>query len=184
MKKMESIVSRPVNRRSFLKTGVLAGGAATMGAGLLSSGKSALGQSSGLTKGDIAILRFVAAAELIETDLWMQYAELGGLTPGQVPVEDNPNFTPMNSYQAAFMNLDGDGPQYVTSNTTDEASHAAFLNAYLESKGADPVDLDGFRYLPGSQAAGAKNLGRLTNLMHLNVDTSLVHTVPQPDKPR
>jgi hypothetical protein len=70
------------------------------------------------------------------------------------------------------MNLDGDGPQYVTSNTLDEMSHAVFLNAYLESKGADPVDLDQFRNLKGSQATGAKDIGRLTNLMHLNVDTS------------
>ena len=172
MKKIENTVDRSVNRRSFLKKGVLAGGAATLGAGLLSSGKLALGQGSGLSKGDIAILRFVAAAELIETDLWEQYADLGGLTPGQPPVENDPNFKPMNSYQAAFMNLDPDGPQYVTSNTLDEASHAAFLNAYLESKGADPVDLDEFRNLRGSQAKGAKDVGRLTNLMHLNVDTS------------
>jgi hypothetical protein len=78
----------------------------------------------------------------------------------------------MNSYQAAFMNLDGDGPQYVTSNTLDEMSHAVFLNAYLESKGAEPADLDQFRNLKGSQATGAKDIGRLTNLMHLNVDTS------------
>jgi hypothetical protein len=78
----------------------------------------------------------------------------------------------MNSYQAAFMNLDSDGPQYITSNTLDEMSHAVFLNAYLESKGEEPVNLDRFRTLQGSQATGAQNIGRLTNLMHLNVDTS------------
>jgi hypothetical protein len=78
----------------------------------------------------------------------------------------------MNTYQGALMNLDGDGPQYITSNTLDEVSHAEFLNAYLESKGADPVNLDQFRTLQGSKATGAKNIGRLTNLMHLNVDTS------------
>jgi hypothetical protein len=87
-------------------------------------------------------------------------------------VEVTAGFTPMNSYQAAFMNLDPDGPQYITSNTLDEMSHAVFLNAYLESKGAEPVNLDAFRTLQGSQATGAKNIGRLTNLMHLNVDTS------------
>src|ERR1700734_2471980 len=166
---------RSVGRRSFLKNGMITGGAA-LGAGMLSGGTKGLSQATygarNLTKGDIAILRFVAAAELLETDLWIQYAELGGLTPGQAPVEVTPNFTPMNSYQAAFMNLDSDGPQYVSSNTGDEQSHAAFLNAYLISIGAEPVDLDSFRTLPSSQATGAQQIGRLTNLMNLTVDTS------------
>ncbi len=70
------------------------------------------------------------------------------------------------------MSLDSDGPQYITSNTLDEMSHAVFLNAYLESKGAEPVNLDALRTLQGSKATGAQNIGRLTNLMHLNVDTS------------
>src|SRR5580658_7018530 len=78
----------------------------------------------------------------------------------------------MNSYQAAFMNLDPDGPQYISSNTLDEQSHAAFLNAYLESIGAPAVNFDEFRILPSSQAEGAKNIGRLTNLMNITVDTS------------
>jgi hypothetical protein len=78
----------------------------------------------------------------------------------------------MNAYQVALSNLDGDGPQYISSNTLDEQSHAAFLNAYLESKGAEPVNLDQFRTLPGSTATGSSGIKRLTNLMHLNVDTS------------
>ena len=147
-----------------------------MSATVLGNSKQALAQDynngRGLSRGDVSILRFLAAAELIESDLWTQYAELGGLTPGQKPVEDTPNFTPMNTYQGALINLDGDGPQYITSNTLDEVSHADFLNAYLESKGAEPVNLDQFRTLQGSKATGAKNIGRLTNLMHLNVDTS------------
>src|SRR3984885_6068141 len=160
---------RPANRRSFIKKGLLAG-TATVGAGLIAS-KAASGSQSLATRGDIAILTFLAAAELIEADLWQQYAELGGLTPGQEPVETAP-FTPMNSYQAAFMNLDPDGPQYISSNTLDEQSHAAFLNAYLESIGAPGVNFDEFRTLPSSQAEGAKNIGRLTNLMNITVDTS------------
>ncbi len=63
-------------------------------------------------------------------------------------------------------------PQYITDNTDDEISHAAFLNAYLMSKGAQPVNLDAFRRLPSSKATGAKNIGRLTNLLRLDVDTS------------
>jgi hypothetical protein len=161
------------NRRSFLKRGVVAG-AATVGAGILAHGAPAFAaeiNSIPITKGDIAILRFLAAAELLESDLWQQYSELGGLTPGQLPVETAP-FKPMNSYQAAFMNLDPDGPQYITSNANDEISHAEFLNAYLVSKGAEPVDLDAFRTLPSSQAEGAEQIERLTNLMNLTIDTS------------
>jgi hypothetical protein len=149
---------------------MLAGSATAVGAALMGSQKRAFAESNSLTEGDIAILRFLAAAELIESDLWIQYAELGGLTSGQ-PIEVDPN-QPLNTYQAALSNLDSDGPQYITSNTNDEISHATFLNAYLESKGAEPVNLDEFRTLQGSKAAGASGLWRLTNLMHLNVDTS------------
>jgi hypothetical protein len=171
MDKMKSLMNRTVNRRSLLQKSVMAG-AATVGAGLLGAGKVAFGQSSSgsLNKGDVAILRFLAAAEILESDLWIQYAELGGIGDNP-PVEVDP--TPMlNNYQVALSNLDGDGPQYITSNTIDEISHAAFLNGYLESKGADPVNLDEFRTLQGSTATGAQDIGRLTNLMHLNVDTS------------
>jgi hypothetical protein len=159
----ESSPRKAVNRRSFMK-GSMVAGAATMGAGILASRLPAFAateNSSSLTTGDIAILRFLAAAELLETDLWQQYAELGGLSAGK-----------QNPYQKAFQRLDGDGSQYITSNTLDEQSHAEFLNAYLISKGAEPVDFDAFRTLPSSQASGAQQIGRLTNLMNLTVDTS------------
>jgi TAT (twin-arginine translocation) pathway signal sequence len=169
MQKSDGSINRPVNRRSFLKTGMLAGSAATVAAGLVGNLKPALGQSSSLTKGDVAILRMLAAAELIESDLWTQYAELGGIGDNP-PVEVAPN--QLNSYQAALSNLDTDGPQYITSNTLDEVSHATFLNGYLESKGERPVNFDEFRTLQGSTATGADNIGRLTCLQHLNVDTS------------
>jgi len=159
-----------------MKSGLLAGGAATIGAGLLANATSARAQDwkddGGLDAGDVAILRFLAAAEIIESDLWIQYAELGGIGDNP-PVEVDPGeMATLNAYQTALSALDSDGPQYITSNTIDEVSHATFLNAYLESKGADPVDFDEFRTLQGSQATGAENIGRLTNLMHLNVDTS------------
>src|ERR1700760_4275518 len=92
MRRQSSVESRSLNRRSFMRNGLAAGGAAVVGAGLLSNSRTAEAQNERLTGGDVAILRFLAAAELIESDLWEQYAELGGLTPGQVPVEDNPNF--------------------------------------------------------------------------------------------
>jgi hypothetical protein len=129
-------------------------------------------KASTLTAGDVAILRFLAAAELLETDLWQQYAELGGVTSGR-----------QNTYQKALARLDGDGSQYITSNTLDELSHAEFLNAYLISKGAEPVDLDVFRTLPSSQAAGAQQTGRLTNLMNLTVDTSWYTRYRSTDNP-
>src|SRR6202050_5445284 len=166
----ESSSKNGIKRRSFLK-GIGIAGAALTGGSLLAAASETAQTTGIVTSGDVALLRFVAAAELIETDMWQQYAELGGLTPGQLPVETAP-FTPMNSYQAAFMNLDPDGPQYISSNTGDEQSHAAFLNAYLASLGAEPVNLDEFRTLPSSQATGAKQFGRLTNLTKLSVDTS------------
>ena len=149
--------NRVVGRRGFLM-GVGAVGAGALTGGALSA--DAFADSGRLSSGDAAILRFLAAAELLETDLWQQYAELGGANGG------NP------AYIAALENLDGDMPQYISDNTDDEASHAAFLNAYLRSKGAEPVNLDEFRTLPSSKATGARQVGRLTNLQNLNVDTS------------
>jgi hypothetical protein len=167
-----NILTRPVDRRSFMKKSAMLAGAATVGGGLLTHGLAAFSQesSASLNPGDIAILQFLAAAELIESDLWQQYAELGGIGHNP-PIEVDPNQS-LNNYQIALSNLDGDAPQYITSNTLDEVSHATFLNAYLESKGADPVNLNRFRTLQGSKASAAQNSGRLTNLMQLNVDTS------------
>ncbi|HUO24588.1 MAG TPA: ferritin-like domain-containing protein [Candidatus Aquilonibacter sp.] len=160
--KEENPLTRTSNRRSFLKKGMIAG--ATAGAGVLAGRIPALAQRKSnqpLSTGDIAILRFLAAAEIIETDLWQQYAELGGVTDGA-----------QNNYQLALQQLDGDGSQYISSNTLDEHSHARFLDAYLQSKGANPVNLDKFRTLPSSQASGARQIGRLTNLTQLTIDTS------------
>ena len=154
-------------RRSFLVKGA-AGGAAALGAGrLLVDPSPAFAGRGGLTKGDAAILRFLAAAELIETDLWQQYNELAGIQDGEVPGgSGNPDYT------EAVAVLDEDIDQYIHDNTDDEISHAAFINAYLEAHGQQPVNLDKFRTLPSSQATGAQQIGRLTNLMQLTVDTS------------
>jgi hypothetical protein len=121
----------------------------------------------GLTRGDVAILRFLAAAELIETDLWQQYNELAGIQDSEVPGgSGNPD------YAEAVAVLDEDMDQYIHDNTDDEISHAAFINAYLKAHGAEPVNLNKFRNLPSSKATGAQQIGRLTNLMELTVDTS------------
>ena len=158
--KRENEIPNSKNRRSFLK-GTLTAGAAVAGASALSS-QNLLAQRPGrLSNGDAAILKFLAAAELIEADLWQQYAELGGVTTGA-----------QNGYQNALQQLDGDGLQYISSNTLDEQSHAKFLNAYLVMRGQQPVNFDQFRTLPGSQATGSARIKRLTNLTQLSVDTS------------
>jgi len=156
------------SRRSFLRTG-LAVGAGAIGAGLVAQGIPAFADDGRgrLTRGDVAILRFLAAAEILESDLWQQYNELGGIQDGEVPGGSG-----SAPYTAALAVLDADMAQYIHDNTEDEISHFTFINAYLMSKGADPVNLERFRTLPSSQASGAQQVGRLTNLMQLTVDTS------------
>jgi Ferritin-like domain len=152
-------------RRSFLGQGGLAIGGA-VGAGLLQSGPPALAAPD-IRRGDAAILRFLSAIEILETDLWQQYNELGGIQDAEVPGgRGNP------AYTTALKKLDADMDQYIHDNTEDEITHFTFINAYLTSKGEDPVDLERFRTLPSSRAAGAQQIGRLTNLMKLTLDTS------------
>src|ERR1700731_1683339 len=159
--------SHRVARRSFLRRLGLGAALLAPGAALLTTAKNSLAENGNgkkddnrLTKGDVAILQFLAAAEIIETDLWQQYTELGGVD------------APSSSYVGALEILDGDQPQYISDNTDDEQSHVNFLNAYLHSKGENGVNLDAFRTLPSSTAPGAQQIGRLTNLMQLTVDTS------------
>ena len=170
MEQSGSVFRRRTNRRSFVKNGMLAAGAATVGAGLLGRGLPAFGEekSGSLPPGDAAILRFLAAAEIIETDLWIQYNELGGVQNNEVPGITGGN----TLYIAALQILDGDMPQYIHDNTDDEITHQQFINAYLASKGADIVDLSHFATIPGSTAKGSSGKKRLTNLMNLTVDTS------------
>ena len=149
-------------RRSFLRNLGLGAALLAPGAALLSGSTKAFAANGNqkLTRGDVAILQLLAAAELIEADLWQQYNELGGVDAAT------------SGYTAALQILDGDQPHYISDNTDDEISHAAFLNAYLHSKGEKGVNLDAFRTLPSSQATGAQQIGRLTNLTQLTVDTS------------
>lgn len=167
MKGSETLLSNHSNRRSFLKKGAIAAGA-TVGAGLLGNPVSLFGQSGSLPPGDVAILQLLLAAELIEQDLWQQYSELGGVQDKEV--SGVKGGSPL--YMAALTLLDGDMTQYVHDNTDDENSHVDFLTAYLQSKGVDPVNFDQFRRLPSSQATGARQKHRLTNLTQLSVDTS------------
>jgi hypothetical protein len=142
-----------MRRRSFI-TKMAVG---SVGASLAVSASARAQGGARLTHGDVAILRFLAAAELIEADLWQQYAELANNNP---------------AYNNALLQIDPNMVAYIQQNTNDEFSHQVFLNDFLISQNQEPVDLDAFRNLPSSPATGAEQIGRLTNLMNLNVDTS------------
>ena len=171
-----------VNRRSFMRHSLVAGAAATVGAGILANGNFAVAQgaSGKLTKGDVAILQFLAAAEIIESDLWLQYQELGGVQDDEVATLASkliPGYPAKATggnplYMQDLLPLDSDMSQYIHDNTEDELTHEVFINEYLASKGAEQVNLDQFRTLPSSKATGSNQFGRLTNLMQLSVDTS------------
>src|SRR5437588_5332918 len=150
-------------RRSFLRRLGLGAALLAPGAALLTGSGRVLAAGKGSQKlghGDVAILQLLAAAEIIEADLWQQYNELGGVD------------APTTGYTAGLQILDGDQPQYISDNTDDENSHAAFLNAYLKSKGEQQVDLSHFKILAPSQVSFVSQTPRLTNLKQLSVDTS------------
>ena len=184
MKEKGSAFGRVNNRRSFLKNGMVAAGATTMGAALLPGTAAAFGREeedrdhAPITKGDIAILTFLSALEQVEADLWIQYAELGGATnQGLSPIDLELNGQKITTglapaYIAGLLVLDGDMPQYIADNTDDEISHHRFLNNYLASKGAKTIDLSQFAILSPSQVTGVPQKGRLTNLKQLTVDTT------------
>jgi hypothetical protein len=157
--------SRRSSRRSFLRSGATIGAAAALGTQLAQQASGVV--NLGPTSGDAAILRFLAAAEIIETDLWVQYNELGGVQDSEVPGGSG-----NDPYTEALALLDDDVDIYIHDNTDDEMTHVSFLNAYLAANGGGPVNLDRFRTLPSSKAHGARNIGRLTNLTQLSVDTS------------
>jgi hypothetical protein len=170
---MWSSMKTAIDRRSFVKSGLTAATIATTGIGLLANSSTALAEDGfeehggRLTRGDAALLRFAAAAEILETDFWVQYNELGGVIDSEEPSgSGNP------AYTAALSVLDADMAQYIHDNTDDEFTHQSFLNAYLAAKGAEPVNLEPFRTLTGSTAKGSSGKLRLTNLMQLTLDTS------------
>jgi rubrerythrin len=154
------------SRRSFLAKGATAGALTLAGGRLLIDTPAALAGES-LPGGDVAILQFLAAAELLEADLWKQYNELGGVQDSEVSGGRG-----NRAYTKALAVIDKDMHQYIHDNADDEQSHADFINAYLQARGEQSINLDKFRILPSSKATGAQQIGRLTNLMELTVDTS------------
>lgn len=169
MQHLWSSMKSTINRRSFLRNGLVAGVAGGMlgNRTLALAGDESEPSSGSLTQGDAAMLRFAAAAEILETDFWLQYNELGG-----IPDKEVPGGTGNPKYTAAISVLDADMAEYIHDNTDDEITHQRFLNAYLHSKGAATVSLEEFRTLEGSKATGSAGTLRLTNLTELTVDTS------------
>ena len=171
--------NQAVKRRSFLK-GIGVAGVALSAGSLLPELLDAQTASGGITNGDAAILRFLAAAEIIETDLWLQYQEFGGTQDSEVSKLASqfiPGYpaTPTGGnslYMQDLLPLDSDMHQYIHDNTEDELTHEVWINNYLMAHGQAPANLDQFRTLPSSKATGANQIGRLTNLMQLTVDTS------------
>jgi len=165
---------RTLPRRSFLRRMGLGAVALAPGAALLSSASKTFGDEeesqTGIRAGDAALLRFAAAAELLEADFWIQYNELGGVQDSEVPGgSGNPDYT------EALEIIEDEMRDYIHDNTDDEITHHRFLNAYLVSKGAAPANLNPFRTLMGSTATGVNpnRVGkRLTNLTQLTLDTS------------
>jgi hypothetical protein len=100
-----------IDRRSFVKKGLSAVGAATTGLGALSSGSYLLAEDQGehsesLTRGDAALLRFAAAAEILETDFWVQYNELCGIPTARsrVDLETRPSLQRSQSLMPTWLN--------------------------------------------------------------------------------
>ena len=146
-----------IGRRSF-GTRMMFGALAAAGLGMMGGAKSAFAAfKPDLNDGDVAVLQFLAAAELVESDLWGQYSELAS---------NNPEF------RSALEKIKDTLPDYVNGDFADETSHASFINAFLEAAGKEPVNLDPFRTLPSVPVQGARQIGRLTNLTDLTVDTS------------
>ncbi len=164
----DQLKNRPTSRRAFFRGAAFAGA----GVGLAGvAGAQILPTTSpgpGITQGDVDILRFLAAAEFLETDLWDQYWELAAGN---------------EAYGRALNNIEDELVTYTCDVAAAERSHAQFINAFLVANGKSPVEVDIFRTLPSSPAFGAQLLGRLTNLMELTVDTSWYLRYRDPGNP-
>ncbi|MDQ6663638.1 MAG: ferritin-like domain-containing protein [Acidobacteriota bacterium] len=159
--------NRPTSRRSFFRGAAIGGVGVGLGA-LVGPRQAVAAGVPGITPGDLDILRFLAAAETLETDLWDQYWELAAGN---------------EAYGRALNNIEDELVTYTCDVAANERSHEQLINAFLVANGQAPVLLDDFRTLPSSNATGAQHLGRLTNLMELTVDTSWYLRYRDPGNP-
>ena len=165
---------RAHDRRTFLSGGAVLGATLAAAAAGSPAAMAKVAEAFGpidrdaVTPGDIAILRFLAAAELLEDDLWQQYCELAVANP---------------SYNKALRRIDRSLIRYVCDDRDDERSHAALINSFLAAIGEEPINLHPFRTLPSVDVPGAEDRGRLTNLTRLTVDTSWYTRYRSADNP-
>src|SRR5262249_19817123 len=110
------------SRRSFIKQGIAAG-AVGVGYSLFADAPSVLAQTppGTLSAGDAALLRFAAAAEILESDFWVQYNELGGVQDSEVSGgTGNPTYTTnLHGHDARFS-------RYIPCNTAHKITHLLF----------------------------------------------------------
>ena len=157
------------SRRSFFKMTAAGAAMAIPGFALMNGTEIVFaGPTPSLNDSDVAVLQFLAVAELVESDLWGQYCELATNNP---------------SYRNALQKIDESLPDYICGVLEDERSHATFINAFLVAAGKTPINLDPFRTLPSVPVEGAKSIGRLTNLTNLTVDTSYYQRYRQAGNP-
>src|SRR5260370_19571097 len=78
--------SREIRRRSFLKGLGVTGAAVTLGTGIMAKGIPLFAEerSGSFNKGDAALLRFLAAPEIVESDLCLPHQELAGTQAHEV----------------------------------------------------------------------------------------------------
>lgn len=157
------------SRRSFFKKTAAGAAVAIPSLAVINGTEMACaGPMPSLNDGDVAVLQFLVVAELVEGDLWGQYCELATNNPG---------------YRNALQKIDESLPDYIRGVFKNECSHATFINAFLIAAGKTPINLDAFRTLPSVPVEGAKDIGRLTNLKNLTIDTSYYQRYRQAGNP-
>jgi hypothetical protein len=107
---------------------MIAADTATVSAGLLGSGfqrsaKNRKGEKNdpGVSHEETQQFLISSCAEILETDLWVQYNELGGIQDNEVPGGSGSALC-----TAKLQKLDMDIPQYIHDNTEDEFTHFTF----------------------------------------------------------
>jgi hypothetical protein len=161
------------NRRNFLRAGAAASAALAITGVTNVTAQVTNNDLDLVTDGDIAILQFLAAAEILEDDLWQQYDELA---------ENHV------AYNQALRRIDRSLVRYINDDRDDERSHHLLINAVLQRIGQRRgrnlvVNLDPFKVIPPPNVSGIAPSPRITNLKNLNVDTSWFNRYRSPQNP-
>src|SRR5258708_9627615 len=104
------------SRRSFFKMTATGAAMAIPGFALMNGTEIAFAESRpSLNDSDVAVLQFLAAAELVESDLWGQYCELATNNPG---------------YRNALQTIDESLPAYIPAALEDERNPLTCINTF------------------------------------------------------